>query len=447
MNRRLALFIAAFALLSARRAAAQLESTSVGYAGLPRAAGAATESPTGINLAEGVLMHVGVGAEAGYDTNVFYGSSSVPGAVIGSAILRTTGYGEITNANRSGQGVPGLSYDVRAGLTYRHYFSNDANVKRFANAFMPSAGVSFGTNAGPWSFGLSDTFLRQEDPPYATTGASVTSASPIARDNNLATVQAQWSPGGGRITGTLRYTNSLDIFEQGSNYSFANSVSHTFTLDVSWKWLPKTALFVQGNQGYVSYLSTDTNGKVPSYPLRVIAGLRGLVTPRVTAIVALGYVNAFYSSGATTSGFLGSTYVDLQGILTPTLLSRITLGYHQDFQNSVISNFYYQYSLYASWVQEIAGRLAFNLSGRYSHLTYEGLLFDNTGQSRTDNTVIGGASLDYFIRNWIYAGVGYAITANLSDYHLPDPMTGMPNPNAPVDYVKQQVFARLGLTY
>jgi len=439
MNRRLALTIAVLALLSARRAAAQ--EMSIGYQGLPyKATG---ESPTGINLGEGVLMHVGLGAEAGYDSNVFYGSSSIPGAVIGSGILRFSGYGEVTNASRNGT-VPGLSYDVRAGLTYRRYLSDNVYVKNYDNAWMPSAGLSLGTSAGTWTFALSDSFLRQEDPPYQTTGLARI-VSPISRDNNLATLQAQWMPGGGRITGTLRYTNSIDLFEANSGYSYANSLTHTFTLDVSWKWLPKTALFVQANQGYVSYLNTNSEGKVPSYPLRIIAGLRGLITPKLQAVVSLGYVNAFYSSGATTGGFWGSTYVDVQGIINPTMLSRLTVGYHQDFQNSIISNFYYQYSVYASWVQQIAGRLSLDLSGRYSHNSYRGLLFDTT-QSRSDNSFLAGATLDYFIRNWIYAGVGYSFTANVSDYHLPNAM-GMPDPAKPVDYLKNQVFARLGVTY
>src|SRR5258707_5868136 len=102
MNRRLAWIIAAVALLGARRAAAQAaaQEVSIGYQGLPyKSTG---ESKTGINLAEGVLLHVGAGAEAGYDSNVFYGSSSVPGSVIGSGILRFNGFGEITNSSRAG---------------------------------------------------------------------------------------------------------------------------------------------------------------------------------------------------------------------------------------------------------------------------------------------------------------------------------------------------------
>jgi len=292
------------------------------------------------------------------------------------------------------------------------------------------------------SFQLSDTFIRQEDPPYQGGAAA---ANPISRDNNIASVQMGWSPGGGRISTALRYTNSIDIFESKSGFSYASSLTHQLMLDVSWKWLPKTALFVQANQGYVTYLN-NTQGKPASYPLRAYLGLRGLITPKLTAIVSLGYANGFYARGATTSGLFGSTYIDLQAVILPSLLNRITIGYHQDFVNSVISNFYYDYSAYLSYVQQLAGRVALDVSGRFSHRDYQGLLFDPV-HSRTDNVIVAGATLDYFIRNSIYLGVGYSLTTDLSDYLLPVPPGVTGGQPTPVDYVKHQVFARLGITY
>jgi hypothetical protein len=412
MKRRLVLTFAICALLSARRAAAQ--EVSIGYQGLPYKAPG--ESKTGVNLGEGLLLHVGLGAEAGWDSNVFYANADDPLGVKSSAILRLSSFAELTNASRSAAvaSQPGLSYDVRAGLTYRRYTSNDPAIVPYRDAWMPNAGISLGTSSGHWGFQLSDAFIRMEDAPYQAAG------SPISRDDNVASAQAQWSPGGGRITGTLRYSNTIDVFEQGSGFSYANSLSHQLMLDVSWKWLPKTAVFFQATQGYITYLNSDNGGakgKVASYPLHLIVGLRGLITPKTAVAVALGYANGFYSSGATTNGFLGSTYVDLQLTITPSMLNRVVMGFHQDFVNSVISSFYYETAFYASYVQQIAGRLAFDLSGRISHRTYQGLLFDAT-QSRADNPVVLGATLDYFIRNWAYAGLGYSLSANLTDYKL-----------------------------
>jgi hypothetical protein len=436
MNRRLALIIAVGALVSARRAVAQ--ETTIGYQGLPHKA--TGETQTGIALSDGVLLHVGAGAEAGYDSNVFYSNSTDPGGVLGSGILRFTAFGELTNTPRGGAKSTEFSYDARVGLTYRRYTSTNPAITPYRDAFMPTAGLSLGGNSGQWTFGFTDNFVRLEDPPYA--GAAIGS-SPISRDDNLASVQAQFAPGGGRITGTLRYNNILDHFESGSGFEYADSLQHQLVLDLSWKWLPKTAVFFQASQSYITYLSSDTKGKTKSYPLRIFIGLRGLITQKLSAVVSLGYVNAFYASGATNTGIFGSTYAEASATYMPTQLSRVTVGFREDVVDSVIASFYYDTSAYASYVQQFAGRFAFDLSGRLSHQNYEALLFDPT-HHRSDNIASAGATLDYFIRNWVYAGVGYSFLGDFSDYHLPTIMGG---PGSSVGYVKHQVFARLGVTY
>ena len=118
------------------------------------------------------------------------------------------------------------------------------------------------------------------------------------------------------------------------------------------------------------------------------------------------------------------------------MLSRIVAGYRHDFTNAVIASFSYNETVYASYVQQIAGRLALDLSGRYSHRNYGGQFVDPVQMvtGRTDNFVQVGATLDYFMRNWIYAGVGYSLISNSSNIPA-------------VEYLKQQMFVRLGLTY
>ena len=182
-----------------------------------------------------------------------------------------------------------------------------------------------------------------------------------------------------------------------------------------------------------------------SYPLYVTTGLRGLLTEKTSAALTLGYVNAFYSNGASTSGFLGSTYLDLAFTARLTQLSRAVLGFRHDFLNAVISNFAYEETVYASYVQQIAGRLGLDLSGRYAYISYQGTPGDPAqvgpgGGNRVDNYFQLGATLDYFLRNWAYLGVGYSLVDNTSNVR--DMTTGVATNN----YLKQQVFARLGVT-
>jgi hypothetical protein len=236
----------------------------------------------------------------------------------------------------------------------------------------------------------------------------------------------------------------IDIFESnglppgGANYSYANSMTHYLMLDVAWKWLPKTAVFANAQQGYVSYLNDQNPQKVASYPLRLTLGLRGLLTEKTAAVLSLGYTNGFYSSGESTGGFWGSTYADLAITVRPSQLSRVVVGYHHDFVNAVISSFSYNESVYASYVQQVAGRLGLDISGRYTHSSFQGNFVDlmQMMTGRTDNVVQVGASLDYFLRNWVYLGVAYAL---LSDTVTPASLN--------LDYLKQQMFVRLGITY
>jgi hypothetical protein len=275
-----------------------------------------------------------------------------------------------------------------------------------------------------------------EDTPYTPGQQS------FVRDTNTAAVEGRWAPGGGRLASTLRYSNVLDIYEDQS-LKKASSVSHQLLLDVSWKWLPKTAVFLQASQGYITYLYDDS-GKIPSYPLRAFTGLRGLITPRIAALLALGYANGFYSGSTSTSGFLGSSYFQAQAMLTPTLVSRVVVGYKHDFSNSVVSNFTYDDTFYLSYAHQIAGRVSLSISGRYIHRNFQGNVVGvPPGGDRIDNLFNVGASVDYYPRNWIYIGAGYAMVANASSAVLLD---GMGNAQS-LDYVKQQVFARLGVTY
>jgi hypothetical protein len=406
---------------------------------------APTRSPapaTGYAISDGVMLHMGVGAEGGFDNNVFYNDTQKASA----GVLRVTPFLELTNTGRSGQAPSGLFFDARAALTYREYFSNDEDIKRL-RAFMPLVNAVLEHNSrGTLVLAVTENYVRLEDAPYSRGTGPGTEV--IVRDNNVASAQLRWAPGGGRLQGVLRYTNTWDRFDTPSLQG-ASSLGHEGMLDVSWRWLPKTALFFQARQGYIYYYNDDTTGgltgtpgrKPSSYPLRLLLGIRGLVTEKTAVTLQAGYHNSFYSSGPNTSGLLGSITVGAELTVTPTFNSRIIVGYRRDFQNSVIGNFYYNDSVYASAAHQTTFRLNSQLFGRYEHRKFEGVAGAGT-EPRIDDFVQVGAMLDYFVKSWAYAGVSYALQMNRSDFA---PVGG--GMLGGVDYTKHQVFARLGFTY
>jgi hypothetical protein len=380
---------------------------------------------TGVKLSETSLLHVGVGAEGGYDTNVFYNDQDP----VSAPILRVIPFIQLTNATRTGAVPSGVYYDLGASLIYREYLSNDEQTKQ-QRAFNPVASGLLEFSSGrAFSLILNDSFSRVEDPPYnqAQTGH-------ITRDTNLGSAQLQFAPGGGRLRGVLRYTNTVDYFES-KDFKFANLVGHEGVFDGSWLWLPKTALFITASGGWVHYTDSGANGgpeKFDSYPVRAVAGLRGLLTEKLSVLLAAGYANGFYQGTASTTGLS-----NLAGLVelsyAPTLFTNITLGYRHEFRNAVVGTFYDVDGAYLGVRQAVAGRLQLLVYGKFEHRRFSG----SDTEIRTEEFVQGGLAVDYFVQEWFYAGAGYSMWLN----RLSSGAVGTP------DYTKHQIMGRLGFTY
>jgi hypothetical protein len=377
--------------------------------------------PGGARLGEGALLHAALGADIGYDSNVFYQQTPTSAAVV-----HVTPAVDINNGERDGS-VPDVFYNLGANLLYREYLSGGDAVRRM-RAFNPSVGGLLKLSSKQTlSLSLADTFARTQDPPYSP------DATIITHDRNLASLELKVAPGGGRIQILLRLNNVLDLYET-TGYDNSNNMTNGGVLDLSWRWLPRTALFVQFSQGVVTYLKSD-NKKVASYPFSATAGLRGLLTEKLGLTLSAGYTNGFYASGAGPSGF-GN--VALMGELTynMSLTSKAGLGYRHDFVNSpFVGNYYNADAVYAALREFIGGRVATALSGRFENRSYQGAQF-----ARTDQVVIGGLTADYVIQRFFYIGVGYTLT--LAHSNNTDPLK-----NGGVDYTKHLIVGRLGVVY
>jgi hypothetical protein len=386
----------------------------------------------GVKLSDSSVLHVGVSAEAGYDTNVFYNDR----AAQSSAMLRVTPSLLMTNNGRDGAPRSAVVYTLGANLTYREYLNSDENIRQ-QRAFVPSVVGTLAMNGQKTRLTLSDMFSRTEEPPYFATSET------IKRDNNQGSATLAMSPGGGRLTFSLRYSNALDYFESG--YSYASNMTHDGMLDASWKWLPKTAVFLQGGASFIHYLNPGAALPSPnlkrgdSTQVRGLLGLRGLITSRTTLGVGAGYATAFYPAGTASPSGLSNILGQVELGYMPTLLSRLDLTLLHGFRNSaVIGDFYDLDSATLSYKHSL-GQLVASAQGAFEYRRYHHYL-DAMGNEvpRKDTLLSAGASLDYYIQKWLFAGASYSVGLARQT----DDVTG-----AAVPYTKQQVFARLGLAY
>jgi hypothetical protein len=381
-------------------------------------------------IGEGVYLNVGVTAEAGYDSNVFYNDDQP----IDSGTLQVTPLAEITNSAREGV-TPPLQYSIGASLLYREYLTDNSDV-RAQRAFNPSFSGSLSYSSAGQSLSLSDQFTRLQDPPYQP------GSSPITRDFNVGVVQAGLSPGGGRIQVSPRYTNTLDIFE-GSEFSYGNRMAHEGLLDASWRWLPKTAVFMQASVGYIQYLSSqaDMAGKSNSIPYRVLVGLRGLVTPKLTLVVGVGYADAAYDAEGVNPTGASNLAANVGLTFNATELTTFGASYSHEFRDSPVLGNYYDLDAADLAIRQKLGPVTLGAAGRYEYRRYHGAQM-GAPVARVDNIFQTRVQADYQLQRWFYAGASYTNMISRSDD------SGGPSELIPqADYTKHVVLGRLGITY
>jgi hypothetical protein len=292
----------------------------------------------------------------------------------------------------------------------------------------------------PWTLSLFNNFLRDVQPSY------LPGTTEFTRDTEQAGGRLRWRPGGGRLEELLTYTFQYDHFEN-ADLSAADSIGNTIDLRTDFRFFPKTALFLDISQGFGHYLNSG-NGKFDSAPFRVLAGLQGLVTPKLTTLLAGGYGNGFYDVGPNPSGVVINA--ELGWLVGP--FARGKIGYIHDFANSLYGNYYDNDAGYATWQQQVGTFFLANLSWRLEHRSYHCApgtqstaiqCYDATAGPRVDNWMGLQVDAHYFPIAWFSAGAAYQVLTNISDFRIPSGGSA----GLDVSFVKQQILAILAVTY
>jgi hypothetical protein len=280
-------------------------------------------------------------------------------------------------------------------------------------------------------------------PPYTATTQN------FNRDTNQVGTRVNLSPGGGRLTFNIGYVFGIDYFENGQLTDF-DLQSHRFDLRASWRFLPKTALYVAASEIVNLYVHPGVDNHPDSYPLRVEAGIQGLITAKLTVNGWIGYANGFYQWPASTPMTVGTPNPNtpIGGVsLTwkPTLLSTGSIGYVHDFQNSLLGAYYDEDLVYLTWTQLIWRFTGF-IRAQYTNMRYQGVQAVQATTNGTDNNFMLDVRADYPFKEWLIGSVGYDLYLNRSNRALLGPGGTMPG-SVPVDYTKNVVYVRLSFQY
>ncbi len=359
---------------------------------------------SGYQVSENTVVHPSVGAQTGFDSNVFYEDGSTTGA----GLLQLSGaltLAPMEDVSGKGGSPPDYTFTAGARFQYQEYLSSNPNVTSQRNLGL-GADLELGLlQSGQFPVGIENHFIRTNRP------TNFENNTTISRDINSLRAGIKYMPEGKNISGRLSYTNTVDYFEGES--TFANRFLNEFKLGVDWQFLPITRFFVEGSYGLNSGLGANST-KISSQPMRGIAGVASAITESITVRAHGGYGIGAYSSGASYSTFL----YHLEGGYRYSPVGRVRLIFDRDFQDSVNANFYGDYKLKLAVDQQIDRvMLQAHVTGILRN--YQGgLVVDlGGGQAARDDVILStGVAANLEVREWIAVNASYMLASVQTDY-------------------------------
>jgi hypothetical protein len=363
---------------------------------------------------------------------------------------------------------PKLNLGLDSQYTIRWYPNSElSNLNRFRD-------VQLSLNVDALPSGLVGVRLRES---FAITGFEVDSAA----DSENAYVQRTGNTIGGELV--VRPGSSLEV-EAGVSGDFADyrsldpdvsdsglntKSSIAPTLGVSWRFLPKTSLLVDGSYTIydweINLLDVTGGGEavdplvgvgnaigVPDgQALRVQVGLTGQFTAKVAGRAMIGYAGFRFDEDSVldsaagvdidpveldpaSAGFaqdINGLLVNLEGNWKPEDTQVVTLGYRRDFREVYFTDVMAVHNPYIRYSGTYIEKLTTDVSLDFRSEAYRGEV------ERTDWVTRPGLRVSWIFFPWMSGSLGTSLVARRSQDEA----------SQDVDYTDSTIFGSLTFTY
>ncbi len=215
----------------------------------------------------------------------------------------------------------------------------------------------------------------------------------------------------------LGYNFYFDLFDKDTGLEYMDAFSHQPALKIKWKFFPKTAFVIESSMDMRTYPNKKTVNNVTlsnqnQTGIRAMAGLMGLMTPRLSVTLEAGYGDTLSDKGGNYRSIIGRFELTYDF----NLQSKASLGYSRDFQPASLYGYYGIDKVYARLSYLFAGRLQLNLEGTFSYELFgKPLIADAALTGNTDLVFELNASLEFMINKMLSAGVGERFLNRNSD--------------------------------
>lgn len=437
--KRIALIVGTAAALAY---AAPAQAQSVGpVVGEPGSPSQTVVQGAGVKVGESTVLHPSAGAETGFISNVFFENTDPARAGVLRILLELQAAS--LSAQRlgaeSGEGggegdaavdAGDLQWSAGLRILGQEYLSGNDNVQAQHD-------IAWGLNLHglvfphkTWQFGFDDDYSRDFRP------TNYESRGKIDRDINRLGLRVNYAPQGRALSGSLRYENTIDVFED-SKQAFANRIQHTFGVRANWQWLPITRVYADVSLGVFGGLGSSSI-KQSSLPLRTLVGLQSALTVDTTLNMHVGYGRGFYSSGPDFNNVVFGAQFGWR--YSP--FGRATAMYSYDFADSIQANFFRDHALQVGVTQQYDRFTAVGtLDLRFRK--YRGIdPMIATPSDRSDLLFGFTAGGRYNFKDWLAATADYELVVDATGYqYMVDGVTIDPS------YVRHQLMAGARATW
>ncbi len=347
-------------------------------------------------------LHLGIGVEGGYDTNVRYqpSKSATPDAQMDIKPML-----ELKTPEKM------VSFELGGDLDIVKYFGIDDNKTSDLSTLNADANTNLIFNPkGQLRFTISDIFSRNNDPRSDAIGN-------FNRTSNSSGAKIEYIPSGGAFELGLGYNFYFDIFDKDTNLGYMDAISHQPEFNIKWRFFPKTAFVIDSSMDMRSYPNTSTINNVTisnqdQMGIRATAGLMGLMTPRLSTTLKVGYGDTLADKGSNYRSVIGKFELTYDF----NVQSRASLGYVRDFQPASLYGYYGLDKVYMKLSYLFAGRLLLNLGGSFSYELFgTPLIQDSTLKGNTDLVFDFYTSLEFMINRLLSIGISETFINRNSD--------------------------------
>ncbi|RKH47941.1 hypothetical protein [Corallococcus sicarius] len=252
---------------------------------------------------------------------------------------------------------------------------------------------------------------------------------------NEARVRAQWKPGGGALELSPSAAYAMEFFEPlggqppvgcttpecdpltASQFNYGNL---RLGVEGRWRFLPKTAVVADTGITYRGYFNDTTTPS--ALLLHAMAGVAGLVSPRITLTAKAGWSqNLGEGGGGTVVAQAEGTY-----LWGPSLT--VKGGYLRAFEPVAAYGTFRDDRIYAEARSLMGTRLALHAAGALDFLSFAG--------TRSDTLVALDVGPEYQFRPWLLGAVGYTLSTRSSSQAA-----------SGLNYTRHEGYARVSVTY